>query len=251
MCSFNISSISSEEKDAYERYKMLKRTGGLRVTVKEERELFRKYRAIRHLESRYPSNLLDVFSLPTDAKADIDEYESLLMESKEEKPLQDFFNIKPYFIASLLCETNFGHHATYAFSQFQIANKYRPDFVLAGKSSQGYGWVFIELQSPNCNLMLKNGMVAQQPREGLHQIKLWQEWFRKHLGYAKSSDGLDMEGLNEARMLYYLVVGSRDKYNEEANDWRDREMATDKSLRIISYDRLINTFKTIIDRRNF
>lgn len=251
---FDVAKLKSEEIELNNRYnKLLKaKSDDLRVITenhKEANSIYHSSLAVRHLQSRYPENFIDNLTLPISAEWYIDQYNQLLNASIDERPLQKFFQANPFMIASILQNTDFGHHKRYVFPQFQIANKYRPDFVVSGTNSQGYGWIFIELQSPNCHILLKNGQASEQAREGLHQIRTWQDWFGNHLDFAKT--GMDMEGLHESRMLYYLIIGRRDNYQDEENKWRDREMKVDKSLRIISYDRLIDNFITVISNGNF
>ena len=153
----------------------------------------------------------------------------------------EFFNEKPYFIGSILKETQFGHHGSYAFPFFQLAEKYKMDFALSGGSSNGLGWVFIELQSPKSKVLLDNGQPGAQAREGLYQIAQWKDWLRNNANYAKEKSGLNMKGLHDGLIKYCLVIGRR-PFKDKENEWRNREQADDKSLIIMSYDRIGELF---------
>lgn len=43
---------------------------------------------------------------------------------------------------------NFGHHDAYIIPEFMLGNSYKVDYLLIGKSSRGYEFVFIELEKP-------------------------------------------------------------------------------------------------------
>lgn len=248
---FNLKNLTEEEQRAYDRYKELKYGRIDLTTLQEKNDLFLKYRIIRHFESDYPKYFVDPYSLPSTPDEDLEQYFHLINSSKDEGPIQKFFNEKPYFIASILKGTQFGHHSTYAFSQFALANKYRTDYALCGRSSEGHGWVFIELQSPNCNILNKNGTVGPQAREGLEQISSWREWFRNNMEYARSKSGLNMIDLHEGMMQYVLIVGCRKHYSEEENNWRKRQMAENRYLTIMSYDRVADFYKELMKTGNF
>jgi hypothetical protein len=119
-----------------------------------------------------------------------------------------------------------------------LAEKYKMDFALSGGSSSGLGWVFIELQSPNCEILLRNGQPSSQAREGLHQIALWKDWLRNNSNFAKDTYGLNMKHLHEGLIKYCLVIGRRSAFGDSENEWRNRAQADDKSLIVMSYDRI-------------
>lgn len=245
---FDPEKMTLEEKTAWQRYQKANQEKGIRDAHLLTRQLFRKYECIRHLCTRYPKNHIDIFSLPKNFAQIEADYKKILDEAQDEAPLQKYFTEHPYLVCSVLCETSFGHHSAFIFPSFKLAEKYVPDFLLCGTSSAGYGWVFIELQSPACKILLANGQPAEHAREGLHQIREWKEWLRSNKDYAISKSGLDMEALHEARTLYCLIIGRRDEFGERENRWRDSEQANQKDLRIMTYDRLSEWYKTVLSK---
>jgi hypothetical protein len=245
--------VTDEDKKAYERYKQLKKRSGFRRLDDEERVLYREKKYIRQMESDYPENFLDFMSIPAieQGEKDLEQYHEILSTAKDEKPLQDFFQSNPYFIGSLLKGTQFGHHGAYCFSQFHLADKYRPDFAICGFNSEGSNWIFIELQSPNGAIILKNGQPAAQAREGLYQIKCWKEWFRENINFARSQLKVKIPDLHQSRIHYYLIIGRRQNFGVDENNWRAMEVLENTNVQIISYDRIANFYYDLINSNAF
>lgn len=52
---------------------------------------------------------------------------------------------------------NFGHHGTYIFPEFQLGSSYQVDYLILGKNSDGYHFVFVELESPYGKISIGDG----------------------------------------------------------------------------------------------
>ena len=95
-----------------------------------------------------------------------------------------FINHKPafYIPASILYAGGFafGHHDLYLFPEFKLGDKYRADYVLIGSGSGGYEFVFIEFESPNERITLKDGHSGQAIRKGNFQLSDWKRWIESH-----------------------------------------------------------------------
>ena len=75
-----------------------------------------------------------------------------------ERNVLRFINHRPayHIIAGVFKYYNFGHHDAYVFPEFALG-KYIADYLLIGKSSGGYEFVFVELEHPNGRTTLKSG----------------------------------------------------------------------------------------------
>lgn len=246
-------SLSSEEREAWEKYRSANQSHGFDVIQAStmRSSLFSQYRAIRHMESRWPDNYIDVDAIPAreTLEQELLNYQQELDSAPDERPLQRHLTNHPYIIGALTVGTNSGHHANYVFPEFQLGNQLRPDFLVCGKNSQGYQWICVELQSPRGQILNRDGSEGSQAREGLQQIRAWRDWFRENLSYARNT--LDLEGIHEGRTRYVLVIGTRNNYDVRTNQWRDRLIADNHWLDIISYDRLSGLFTQVIETRYF
>ena len=98
---FDPKRMTTEERNAYEQYQNGLKEKGLGESTHPTSQLYFKYKAVRHMDSRYPKNYLDVLSLPKKYKEIYEDYLKLLDTARDEKPLHDFFDNQEYFIASM------------------------------------------------------------------------------------------------------------------------------------------------------
>ena len=71
-------------------------------------------------------------------------------EACTERSILNFIKDKKYYhiIGSIIwgLSINIGNHGVYLFPEFQLGNSYKADYLLVGKSSGGYEFIFIELE---------------------------------------------------------------------------------------------------------
>jgi hypothetical protein len=194
--------------------------------------------------SKFPNNCLYSPELrEIDLKSEADNFKSVIYDSGDEKSIQDHIkNNKKWFIAgSIFQDYNFVHHEAYLFPELQLGEKYRVDYALLGKSSDGYSMVFVEFENANCDFILKNSNTeSESVRKGITQIndwKLWiednREYFFRSLAFAEKNITIPL-----SRFFYCLVVSRRDKMDERATILRNRLCDEKKNTTIMTFDRL-------------
>lgn len=142
-------------------------------------------KAVRHYLSLFPNNYLDPADLSDNCNLDpiVTNFYNLI--SKNDTGERNILNFvkdnKAYFIiGSVFKLYNFGHHDAYIFPEFQLNTDYKVDYLLIGKSSNGFEFIFIELESIYGNIILQNGEFGNSIRKGISQIDDWQTWIESN-----------------------------------------------------------------------
>lgn len=230
------------------------------------KNLFREYpKAVRHYLTLFPNNYLDIEELKKEEElSNLVQLFKQKVEDKNsnERTLLEFFkDYKAYFIIGSILKNHysFGHHDSYIFPEFQLGNSYQVDFLLVGKNSDGFHFVFVELEHPNSSTTIKTGHLGEAFRKGLNQIADWEVWletfysslresFQKKLN---PSNPLPPEFYNfdPTRLHYVVVAGRREDFNETTRKLR-RKKQTER-ITILHYDNLIDSAENIIGESNY
>ncbi len=160
--------------------------------------------------------------------------------------------MKPYY--------HFGHHDTYLFPEFPFGTSYKIDYLLVGRSSGGFQFVFVELESPQDGATLMNGELGAKFRKGLSQITDWEEWvegnfstltevFRscRRVGALLPDEFCKFD---KTRFHFIVVAGRR-------NDWKDKTYRTrrkrlqEDAVLILHYDNLVDAASQIIGNETY
>lgn len=211
-----------------------------------------KPKAIRHYESLFPNNYLDTVDLK-DKQSIKKQYEELkaLLNNKtiSELDVKRFIQNNKYYTipASSFHHYSFGHHDAYLFKEFQLGTSYKADYLLVGKSSMGYQFIFVEYESPYGKIINQDGTFSTCIRKGINQVKDWDAFLQE--SYSTFSDELkkysnksslpsEFYRYDSTRFNYVVVVGRRDDFTEKAYRLR-RNLYLDSNIRILHYDNLI------------
>lgn len=122
--------------------------------------------------------------------------------------------------------------------------------MLLGKNSLGYHFVFVEFEDVNVDFKLKTSNAESEPvRKGLTQIRDWQHWIDKNKGYFGNSCGIPeiVNSIQTWGFNYYLVVSRRNRMDDDANSLRGSLVHNYHSLKIVSYDRLVDNVKRLVN----
>ncbi len=169
---------------------------------------------------------------------------------------------KLYFIiGGILTNFSFGHHEAYLFPEVPLSNNYVCDYLLIGTSSYGYEFVFVEFESINENITLKNGDLGESIRKGLKQINDWKMWndsnfislrtyFKKHLSPDYSSLPTEFIDYDSTRFHYVIVAGKRKHYNDYTR-LLQRKLKRNESTLLVHYDNLVDWALQIIESKNY
>lgn len=231
------------------------------------KNLIREYpKAARHSVSLFPNNYLDFVDL--ERKEELNLSTNLFLDNldsgliKNEQDVLGFIkNNQAYFIiGSIFNYYNFGHHEAYIFPEFTLGSKYRVDYLLIGKNSDGYSFIFVELEHPIKDITLLDGELGQAYRKGIIQTKEWKSWLFSNYSnvsdtlkkYKNSQTSLPEEFfiLDPTRFNYVVVAGRRDNINERTRRIR-REHLQEQQILLLHYDNLIDSAKAIIHQGNY
>lgn len=231
--------------------------------------LFREYpKAIRHNQSLFPNNYLDIVDLDDhqSIQSNIDCFLSEIDNSiiKKEADILDFINKRTkafYFIGSIFNYYDFGHHEAFIFPEFQLGNQYKVDYLLIGKNSSGYSFIFVELEDPLKQITLKNGNLGNSLRKGIDQTKDWKRFlevnysnFQETLKHKYKNPNLQLPDefytLDPTRNHFVVVAGLRRNFQENTRRIA-REHLSEQKIRILHYENLYDSTQSIMEQRNY
>lgn len=257
--------LSKEDEEEYFEIKESEITGRPFGRVNK----FREYpKAARHYEHLFPNNYLDIVELKDseNIKTMCKNYYDFLENNPNEQELLKFLNEQEYYfiIASIFKFYNFGHHEAYLFKEFTLAGLHRVDYLLVGKGSGGYEFVFVELEHPSDNAFLSTTSdYAQSYRKGIGQVNDWRRTLESHFNNLslefskaiKKNQSLPNEfHQNDSSRRHYVVIAGRRKHYESNNDKayeiRRNEERT-SGIKILHYDNLIDYTLSLIGEDSF
>lgn len=212
----------------------------------------------------FPNNRLDIDDLKNNAKSikSISEFGVLINQNTTtERDILNFIrDNRAYFIvASVLTEFHFGHHSAYAFPEFELPPNYKVDYLIIGKSSYGYEFVFVELENPYKSITTNDGSLGTTFRKGLKQVSDWNSWLESNfshlkLMFEKHQDvqrelPKEFHKLDTSRIHYVVVAGRRSDFKEETYK-QARKMKSDR-VHIFHYDNLIDKAQRVLENNNY
>ena len=159
--------------------------------------------AALHHKQLFPNNYLNTGDLANKEKLKkiIEEFKILIDNSATERDILNFIrDKKAYFIiASMLkgFQYRFGHHTAFAFKEFELPPNYIVDYLLVGKNSGGYEFVFIELENAYGQITNTDGEFGITIRKGIKQINDWDNWLESNY--------------SSLRLMYDKYIGTLEK----------------------------------------
>lgn len=262
--------LTIEDIKSYELYKsfqILKNESifdGILLNQKRS-EILSKNSWIENYESLFPQNHLNITDLVIQKNNYIDQvqrFEKLINgKNINERVILNFISIeKAYFIiGSIFQRTNFGHHDRYIFREISLPPNFQADFLLIGKNSLGFHFLFIELENPTGDIILKNGNFGNSVRKGLNQIEDWKSWVEKNLDSLRNaliktkSPNLYLPNeffeYDSTRFSYAVIVGRRSHFTEKAN--LRRRKYSQQGIMILHYDNVIDECQKLLNYGNY
>ncbi len=221
-------------------------------------------KVLRHHQSLFPNNYLDIVELEDHGLLgqQIETFKELLDSSgvNEQAILKFIKHEQAYFIIASLLKSyfRFGHHDAYLFPEFQLGNSYKPDYLLVGKNSGGWEFLFVELESPTEQITLTNGELGSAFRKGIAQIEDWMSWldtyysslketFEKYRG-AQVNLPDEFLSLDSTRIHYVVIAGRRKDFITKTYQKRRRVQS---KILILHYDNLIDASQNLIGSRTY
>lgn len=161
----------------------------------------------------------------------------------------------PALLGQCLNFTNYGHHGIWVVPQKLVdpgatptRRGQRPDYLIGGKSSDGYQWMVVELKSPNAKLFSrakdKRGTItlSKTANEGICQLLQYMSYCNTHQAYIRSH--FKLTDLGTPRGI--LVIGrsaeleADEQLRELRQSWNNSGSAP---LTIRTYDAFLRTEK--------
>ena len=159
----------------------------------------------------------------------VDEFERVLGDAADERPLQKLFSASPMLLGPL---APLGGNY-WCLDRPELGAEYIPDFLLASITSIGFQWVAIELENPNDKVLTKAGLPARKLAEALGQVRDWRRWLTDNVGYAREERGLkNIDGNCEA----FVIIGRRSSLDPKQIK-KYRALSAD-GVTVMTYDRL-------------
>lgn len=258
--------LTPEESEAWEQVKK-REIVNPSSSIKLRKNLYSEYpKAARHYKSLFPNHFLDPIDLRDQSAMalNLEGFKRVLSESNARE--RDILNLingsELYFIVGALLKKyyNFGHHEAHLFREFPLGTSYKADYLLVGKNSDGWHFVFVELEAPYGRITSKNGDLGDVFRKGKSQIDDWnlwlernyctlQEYFRRHI---KEATTLPEEFcyLDKSRINYAVVAGRRTDFNEKTYRLQ-RDSERNSQTRLIHYDNLIDAVELLFDSNTY
>ncbi len=167
------------------------------------------------------------------------EFERVLADAVDERPLQTFLASAPVLLGPLAMPGG----CYWCLDRPQLGAEFVPDFLLASATSSGFRWIAIELESPTVKALTKAGLPARKLADALGQIRDWRTWLTDNVAYARQERGLkEIDGNCDA----IVVIGRRSSLDPRQVK-RYRALSSD-GITVMSYDRLHDSMRNVINR---
>lgn len=232
---------------------------------RERIALIRENPFVLNYKSFFPSNYLNEIDLVRNQVDYIRIHQKFKMlldaGNISERDILNFVKAEnAYFIiGSILKQTSYGHHDRYIFAEIQLPPNYQADYLLIGKNSHGYNFLFVELENPTGSIILQDGSFGAAIRKGLNQVEDWKIWNESNLSSLRGSlQKLNVLGkelpkeffeYDSSRYEYAVVAGRRSDFNDKSNRAR-RRLGRD-GIYILHYDNLLELSEKLIKSGQF
>jgi hypothetical protein len=165
-----------------------------------------------------------------------------LQTATAERVVQSVLEEYPVLLARVLG----GGHGRWVIPQKRLGAEKVPDFIVGEKSSLGYEWTLVELESPIVRMFNANGDPSKYLNHAIRQILDWRAWLKQNLNYAQRSRDAQGLGLHDIdpNSPGLILLGRREKnYTTRV---RRRQYAYEHNIRIHSIDWLLDNGQVLI-----
>lgn len=168
---------------------------------------------------------------------DVSHFEDVVNGAADERPVQKYLEERPIMLVQALG----GGHGRWAIPQKRLGSEYVPDFMVGEKSSIGFEWIAVELESPQAQVFNRgNGDPSRQLNHAIRQIQDWRSWLVSNQNYAdrpRSENGLGLRNI-DGNVPGLILIGRRSTQLENTNA-RRRQYQKDLGVKIRTYDWLL------------
>jgi hypothetical protein len=170
---------------------------------------------------------------------DVDSLRQCLDSAKDEQCMQSYLEQHP----SMLIQHLGGGHGRWVIPQKRLGSEYTPDFVIGQKSSLGFKWTLVELESPKTRIFTKTGDTAAPLNHAKDQLQSWRAWLQENQNYAakprKDTQGLGLTSI-DTHPDGLILIGRDADLPLDTRGLR-RQYSKDLQIEIHTYDWLIRT----------
>ncbi len=258
-------SVTPEEEAKLAEIKEKEKDGNLPGFHQSLTHLYPK--AVRHNNSYFPNNFLDAYDI-NDEKDNmrivLEEYKKIIgLIDCTEITIQKFIKEnRAYFIIGSILKWNynFGHHDLYVFREFPLSTQYYVDYLIVGRSTGGFEFVFVELKALYNNITTKGGDFGATIRKGISQVEDRNIWIEKNYSHLfsefeqhsnkKDKIPLEFRELDKTRIHYCVISGRRENFNEKSYNLR-RTYKKERNILILHYDNLYDSSLGVLEGGNY
>lgn len=258
--------LTDSENNEWEALKLKEIVGGS-ASFKIRKSLFHEFpKAVRHYIQLFPNQYLDTMELRDSCtlKNNISKFKLLLANTDlSERDILNFINANEHFflIGSILkAYFNFGHHEAHVFREFPLGTSFKADYLILGKNSDGWHFVFVELEAPIGNITIKDGGLGSTFRKGLDQIQDWDHWLEKNfqslqeyfLRHKQLNIDLPEElyHLDKSRINYVVVAGRRTDFSDKTYRMKRIKQRNDQ-IYLLHYDNIVDASEELIESSTY
>lgn len=236
---------------------------GESITLKNTQSIFSASKAVRHYRHLFPNHYLDPNDLESPyVETAASEFQSLLdSPSVTERDVLRFFSERRhYFIVGSIMKSGpyrFGHHAAFLFPEFPLGTNFAADFLIVGKGSDGYEFIFVELECPSKNSTLKEGGLGESFRKGIEQVTRWKIWIQENFASVRPT----LQKVRNPRQefppefyvldvsrLHFVVVAGRRQHFKPYTYREMREKHQTGNTYILHYDHILDSARAMTRR---
>jgi hypothetical protein len=231
--------------------------------------------AALHARELFPNNYLRTGDLKGNSELlkKRDEFKILLESGAGERSILNFIRDEEaaFIVGSIFKSYNFGHHIAFAFREFELPPYYKVDFLLVGKNSMGYEFIFVEFESPTGSVTTGDGDFGDVIRKGLKQIEEWDAWIEANYATIKlvynkmimNQEGLPVSvykretqlpgefyELDKTRIHFAVVAGRRKDFSAKTYR-KKRKLSKERGILLLHYDNLLDSAEELIKHGNY
>jgi hypothetical protein len=206
--------------------------------IAETMERIAVNRARRQREKAAEPSLEEFFVSWNDITPElVERFRQCLERVESERDLQVFLEANPM----LLVQPLDGGHGRWVVPHKRLGGEHVTDFMIAEKSSIGFEWTAVELESPLARMFKKDGDPTAALTHAVRQIQDWRVWLGRNRSYAEAPR--DKSGLGlvdvDGNVPGWIVIGRRADTPSSTND-RRRSLGQQLKIEIRSYDWLLD-----------
>lgn len=159
------------------------------------------------------------------------EFEIVLSDAQDERPLQEILAANPVLLRPLLPSSP----DFWCFDRPKFGSEHIPDFLLCYRNSMGFNWVLVEIESPTKRSLVSSGRGSAALSEAMRQINDWRIWLRQNIAYADRQLGFEQL---DAECPSWIIIGRRHQIHPK-HSLRYRQLSSQRD-RVMTYDRIID-----------